>query len=89
MLNTKNTNALQSTVLIIFLKPTYVSSHLFLRSFRDTMVFEATNFSDRYFDYLENSITDTFEDQFAARKVRDDEALPAKVSCTRIKIDLQ
>lgn len=51
------------------------------------MVFEATNSSDRYFDNRKKSITDTFEDQIAARNVRDDESLPAKVMCTRIRID--
>lgn len=87
MLNTKNTNALQSIVLIIFLKPTYVSSHLFcevseIQWFLRRLILEI--------DILiigKNNITDTFEDQIAARNVRDDEALPAKVMCTRIRID--
>lgn len=88
MLNTKNTNALQSTVLIIFLKPTYVSSHLFLRSFRDTMVLRRLILAIDILIIGKNSITDTFEDQIAAaRNVRDNEALPAKVMCTRIRID--
>lgn len=87
MLNTKNTNALQSIVLIIFLKPTYVSSHLFLRSFRDTMVLRRLILVIDILIIGKNSITDTFEDQIAARNVRDNEALPAKVMCTRIRID--
>lgn len=87
MLNTKNTNALQSIVLIIFRKPTYVSSHLFLRSFRDTMVLRRLILAIDILIIGKNSITDTFEDQIAARNVRDNEALPAKVMCTRIRID--
>lgn len=40
-------------------------------------------------DYLENKISDTFEDRFASKNIREDEALGyshEKISITQIKV---
>lgn len=51
------------------------------RKFPEVYWFAMTNFCYQDVDYLENNISETFEDRFAARNIRDNKALAKFLAC--------